>query len=51
MQDVILGTLAILVGLMFCLRGNVAMRLIIPIWGAFVGFALGAGIVSSVEPA
>ena len=46
MNDVILGVLAILVGTVFCFRGYFAMRIIIPIWGAFAGFVLGAGLVS-----
>lgn len=51
MQDVILGLLAIVVGALFCFRGYLAMRLIIPIWGGFAGFMLGAGLVASVEDA
>ena len=47
MNDVILGVLAILVGTVFCFRGYFAMRIIIPIWGAFAGFVLGAGLVST----
>lgn len=46
MNDVVLGLLAIGVGAVFCFRGYFAMRIIIPIWGAFAGFALGAGLVS-----
>jgi hypothetical protein len=47
MKDVLLGLLAILVGTVFCFRGYFAMRVIIPIWGAFAGFVLGAGLVST----
>lgn len=47
MQDVLVGLLAVVVGLAFCLRGYLAMRVIIPIWGAFTGFVLGAGLVAS----
>ena len=47
MRDIVLGLVAILVGAVFCFRGYFAMRVIIPIWGAFAGFMLGAGIVSS----
>jgi hypothetical protein len=47
-QDVIVGVLAVLVGAMFCFRGYLAMRVIIPIWGAFAGFLFGAGLVSSI---
>ncbi len=45
MQDVILGLVAIAVGLLFGLRGFIAMRILISIWGAFVGFMVGAGLV------
>ena len=45
MPDVVLGLLAIGVGSLFCFRGYLTMRLVIPIWGAFTGFLLGAGIV------
>lgn len=48
MADIGLGVLAIIVGIAFCFRGYVAMRLIIPIWGAFSGFVLGAGLVASI---
>jgi hypothetical protein len=44
-QDVLLGLLAIAVGSLFCFRGYLMMRLVIPIWGAFSGFLLGAGLV------
>jgi hypothetical protein len=47
MGDIVLGILAILVGLLFCFRGYLAMRVAIPIWGAFAGFMLGAGFVAS----
>jgi hypothetical protein len=51
MQDVIVGLLAIAVGALFCFRGYLAMRIIIPIWGGFAGFMLGAGLVASFEDA
>ncbi len=46
MDDVIVGLVAILTGAVFCFRGYLAMRIIIPLWGAFAGFLLGAGVVS-----
>lgn len=46
MQDLVLGLLAVLAGLFFCFRGRLTLRLIIPVWGAFAGFALGAGLVA-----
>ena len=47
MDDVLVGVLAIAVGALFCFRGYLAMRLIIPIWGAFAGFLLGAGLIAN----
>jgi hypothetical protein len=47
MEDVIFGLLAIGAGALFCFFGYLAFRLIIPIWGALVGFSLGAGIVAA----
>jgi hypothetical protein len=46
-QDWIVGLLAIAVGALFCFRGFMTMRVVIPIWGAFTGFFVGAGLVSS----
>lgn len=46
MTDIVVGVIALLTGAVFCFRGYLAMRLVIPIWGAFAGFMLGAGIVS-----
>lgn len=48
MREVLLGLLAIVIGALFCFRGYLTMRLVIPIWGAFTGFLLGAGIVDGV---
>lgn len=47
-MDIIVGLLAIAAGLAFCFRGYLLMRLVIPIWGFFVGFALGAGMIAAV---
>ncbi len=46
MNDIAVGVIALLTGAVFCFRGYLAMRLVIPIWGAFAGFMLGASIVS-----
>ena len=48
MRDVLFGLLAIGAGALFCFRGNLAFRVVIPLWGAFVGFATGAGLVASL---
>lgn len=47
MSSVLVGLIAIVIGLLFCFRGVVAMRIVIALWGAFVGFMLGAGITAS----
>lgn len=47
MEDIVVGVLAVLVGALFCFRGWLAMRIVIPIWGAFAGFMLGAGLVDA----
>ncbi|UQE74676.1 TMEM198/TM7SF3 family protein [Gordonia sp. PP30] len=47
-SNIVIGIVAILVGAVFCLRGVVAMRIVITVWGAFVGFNLGAGLVSAI---
>ncbi|MEX2625340.1 MAG: DUF4203 domain-containing protein [Ilumatobacteraceae bacterium] len=51
MQDIVVGLLAIAVGALFCFRGYLAMRVIIPIWGAFVGFFVGAALVAGFTDA
>jgi hypothetical protein len=47
-RDLVLGTLAVVVGALLCFRGYLTMRLVIPVWGAFTGFVLGAAAVGSV---
>ena len=49
MRDIVFGLIAVLVGLTFCFRGYLTMRLVIPVWGAFSGFAIGAGLVSAIS--
>jgi len=46
MADIILGLLAIIAGGAMLLAGQLVLRLVIPIWGFFAGFAFGAGIVA-----
>lgn len=48
MQDFVVGLIAVFAGSVFCFSGYRAFRLIIPIWGAFTGFAVGAGAISAV---
>jgi hypothetical protein len=46
MTDILLGLLAILAGGAMLLAGQFVLRLVLPIWGFFAGFAFGAGIVA-----
>ena len=48
-NDVVVGLIAILTGAVFCFRGYLAMRIIIPLWGAFAGFMLGGGVMSGSD--
>src|SRR5690625_5304400 len=48
MVDVVMGVLALLIGLLLCFRGRVAMRVLLALWGAFVGFGLGASLVAGL---
>jgi hypothetical protein len=47
MADIILGVLAIIAGGAMLVAGQFVLRLLIPIWGFFAGFAFGAGIVAA----
>lgn len=44
MSDWTAGLLAILIGLVFCYQGYIAMRIVIAFWGALAGFTLGAAV-------
>jgi hypothetical protein len=46
-EDVLIGLLAILVGGVFCFRGYLSMRIVFPLWGAWIGFVFGATLVAS----
>ena len=46
MADIILGVLAIVAGGAMLVAGQFVLRLMIPIWGFFAGFAFGAGLVA-----
>ena len=46
MADIILGVLAIIAGGAMLIAGQFVLRLVIPIWGFFAGFAFGAGLVA-----
>jgi hypothetical protein len=47
-DDILAGALALAVGLALCFRGYLAIRILLPMWGAFVGFGVGVAVVSAV---
>lgn len=47
MLQIAWGIVAIVAGLVFCFRGYLAMRLVIGVWGMFVGFGLGMALVAA----
>jgi hypothetical protein len=40
------GLITLLAGALFCFRGGAALRALMALWGGFVGFAIGAEVVS-----
>lgn len=48
MADILLGILAIVAGAAMLFAGHFVLRIVIPIWGFFVGFAFGAGLVAGL---
>ncbi len=48
MENLVVGTIAILVGALLTVAGYAALRIVIAMWGAFAGFILGAGAVASI---
>jgi hypothetical protein len=48
MADIVLGLFAILAGGFMLLAGRLALRIALPFWGFFAGFAFGAGLVSEL---
>ncbi|WP_426594183.1 DUF4203 domain-containing protein [Cellulomonas sp. McL0617] len=44
MADILLGILAIFAGGVMLFAGQFVLRLVLPIWGFFAGFAFGAGL-------
>jgi hypothetical protein len=48
MADILLGILAIIAGVAMLLAGRFVLRLMLPIWGFFAGFAFGAGLVADL---
>ena len=48
MADIVLGVFAILAGCVMLFAGQFVLRLVLPIWGFFAGFAFGAGIFAEL---
>ena len=48
MADILLGLLAIVAGAAMLVAGQFVLRLVIPVWGFFAGFAFGAGLVAEL---
>ncbi|KQR11911.1 hypothetical protein [Cellulomonas sp. Leaf334] len=48
MADILLGILAIVAGGVMLFAGQFVLRLVLPIWGFFAGFAFGAGLFASL---
>lgn len=48
MTDILLGILAIVAGGVMLFAGQFVLRLVLPIWGFFAGFAFGAGIFAAL---
>src|SRR5690242_19924872 len=46
MVDIILGALALVAGVLMLFSGRLVLRLVLPVWGFFSGFAFGAGLVA-----
>ena len=48
MADIVLGLFAIIAGAVILFAGQFVLRLVIPIWGFFAGFAFGAGLFAGL---
>src|SRR4051794_40282532 len=48
MTDILLGILAIFAGAVMLFAGQFVLRLVLPIWGFFAGFAFGAGLFAEL---
>src|SRR5689334_9666570 len=48
MADILLGILAIVAGGVMLFAGQFVLRLVLPVWGFFAGFAFGAGLFAEL---
>lgn len=49
MTDIVLGLFAVVAGGFMLFAGQFVLRLVLPIWGFFAGFAFGAGLFSGLS--
>ncbi|MGB3304405.1 DUF4203 domain-containing protein [Gordonia sp. (in: high G+C Gram-positive bacteria)] len=49
MSSILIGIVAVLVGLLFCFRGVIALRIILAVWVGFVGFVIGGVAISEIQ--
>jgi hypothetical protein len=47
-QDIVVGTLLVVVGALLAFRGYATLRVVIAVWGALAGFLIGVGLVAQV---
>lgn len=47
MSDLVMGLVAVVLGVLFCFGGYWALRSVISLWGGLAGFGLGAGLVAT----
>jgi hypothetical protein len=48
MLEILVGLIAIFIGILFCIQGNTIMRILFPFVGFFLGFSAGAGLVTGI---
>lgn len=49
MGEIIIGLMAIVIGIMFCVQGNTLMRIMFPFMGFFAGFSATAGAIAGIN--
>jgi hypothetical protein len=48
MADIVVGLVAVLAGGVMLFAGQFVLRLVLPVWGFFAGFAFGAGLLAEL---
>lgn len=49
MADILVGLVALLIGLMLCFSGYAALRVVLSLWGALIGFSLGSALATWIN--